>query len=299
MSRNQKDRRRGRVNLNRIQSEPRDPNRRAWPVVRAYVPVRDAWWVGGCGTAGIVRLQPDGLCSYSIFPIELTKGGLCSAFGAENKREEEIAEELADLSKWMPPFEEGDAALAARYAWGAYAMSLDNGFEWARELRTLHLGMLPTIGGARNWWLEQFIGEMMPLKLLLAAGSVMEIDVPRYKEVSVAVWMEFDLPDTDQFLQMIRSRPEEFQPTDAFDEAESFLWILERRWNPGERMPHFLIAIRPGKVLGHAPSLSMAARLVMHLREITGGSTVLSKVDWGDTSELAIEPPGLEVLEEA
>src|SRR5258705_13409793 len=112
MSRKAKERQRGRIILN--QSQRPEPNRRAWPIVRAYVPVKDAWRVSGCGTAGIVRRQPDGALTYSIYNIELTKGGLTGAFGKDNESQEQIEESVMELADLMPPFEEGDADLMAR-----------------------------------------------------------------------------------------------------------------------------------------------------------------------------------------
>src|SRR5215212_4441077 len=141
MSRKTRERQRGKSHINRIQQQAREPNRRSWPIVRAYVPVKDAWRVSGCGTAGIVRRQPDGALTYSIYNIELTKGGLTGAFGKDNESQEQVEESLMELADLMPPFEEGDPDLMARYVWGAYAMSIEEGFEWPAELKSRHLGL--------------------------------------------------------------------------------------------------------------------------------------------------------------
>src|SRR5882672_2795082 len=98
MSRKDRGRSRSRFINNRGIVSVREPDRRSWPIVRAYVPMQDAWKASGCGTAGIVRRQPDGGLTYSIFTIELSKGGLTGAFGAENKTEEEVAVHLEDLA---------------------------------------------------------------------------------------------------------------------------------------------------------------------------------------------------------
>jgi len=295
MSRKAKERQRGRIILN--QSQRPEPNRRAWPIVRAYVPVKDAWRVSGCGTAGIVRKQPDGALTYSIFNIELTKGGLTGALGAENKSLQEIDEALSGMAELVPAFEDGDADLMARYVWGAYAMSIDEGAQWPSELKTRHLGLLPPMAGTKNWWLEQFVHQMMPWKLHEFAMEVLDAaETPSDKEIAVAVWMEFDLEDTDQLLETCRSNPDDFRKTEGLDGVANFAWIMERRYPPYNRVPHFLIGIVPGKVLGHAPSLSMASRLVMALRKVTGGKIALQRVDWGDASELRIAPPGLAMI---
>ncbi len=295
MSRKDRGRNRSRLIYRRIENV-RGPDRRSWPIVRAYVPLKDAWRVSGCGTAGIIRRQPDGGLTYSMFNLELTEGGLTGAFGAENKCLEEIEAELGDMAELMPPFEEGEADLTARYVWGAYAMSVEEGSEWPAELKTRHLGMLPPLAGTRNWWLEQFVRELMPAKLYLFAMQVLDAEeVPAHKEPAVAVWMEFHFADSDRLLEICRCRRDDFRETEEFVGVSNFLWIMPRKYPPYDRVPHFLIGIGGGKVLAQAPNLSMASRLVMELRKLAGEEIKLQYVDWGDASELRIVPPGMAV----
>ena len=114
MSRKDRGRRGGRFNFPQVQRARREPNRRQWPIVRAYVPMGDAWRVSGWGTAGIVRRQPDGKLTYSIFTIDLSRGGLLEAFGAEDTTEELLEASSGEMIDLLPPFVVGEADLAAR-----------------------------------------------------------------------------------------------------------------------------------------------------------------------------------------
>src|SRR5258706_12393137 len=97
MSRRDRGRRGGRLNFPHVQRERREPNRRQWPIVRAYVPMEDVWRVSGWGTAGIVRRQPDGKLTYSIFTIDLSSGGLLEAFGADDRTEDDLQSSTSEM----------------------------------------------------------------------------------------------------------------------------------------------------------------------------------------------------------
>ncbi|HEV8605338.1 MAG TPA: hypothetical protein VGQ99_08235 [Tepidisphaeraceae bacterium] len=300
MSRKDRGRRGGKFNTSRFQIGIREPDRRAWPIVRAYVPMEEAWEVSGWGTAGIVRRQPDGKLTNSLFMIDLSSGGLMEAFGAENRTDEELEANSADMIDLLPPFVTGEADLAARYVWGAYAMSLAEGAIWSPELSQRHLSMLPTIGGTKKWWLQQFIGSggLVPEGLFEVIAKILEAgEMPEGKEALTAVSMEFDLAATDRLIDALRGRPGEFEEFNPVPEAVSFHWMRERTGVPGEWAAHALIGVMKGEVFGHTANLSMAGMLVAELKKLTEGAIELKEVEWGGMEELMIVPPGLTAVE--
>jgi hypothetical protein len=300
MSRRDRGRRGGRFNIPHLQRERREPNRRQWPIVRAYVPMEDAWKVSGWGTAGIVRRQPDGKLSYSIFTIDLSSGGLLEAFGTDDRTEEELEESSGEMIDLLPPFVLGEADLAARYVWGAYSMSLAEGAVWSPELLQRHLNMLPAIGGTKKWWLEQFVGPrgLVPPELFEVIADILDQgEMPEGKEALTAVLMDFDLPETSGLLAALRSRPGEFEECAPVADAYNFQWIRERTCSPGEYVPHAVIGVMKDKVFGHTANLSMAAKLVAKLKKLTAGAIELIDVEWGGVEDLMLVPPGLTSME--
>jgi hypothetical protein len=300
MSRKQRERKRGRFKFNRIQRESPGPDRRAWPIVRAYVPMPDAWKASGWGTAGIVRRQPDGKLTYSLFLIDLSSSGLLEAFGADDRTEEDLEACSGEMIDLLPPFVVGDADLAARYVWGAYAMSLVEGVVWSPELLQRHLNMLPAMGGTKKWWLEQFIGPsgLVSAELFEVVAEILEgAQMPEGKEALTAVSMEFELVETDRLIEVLRGRPQEFEEFAAVPDAVSFHWIRERINAPGEWVAHALLGVMKGEVFAHTANLSMASKLVAELKKLTGGAIELTDVEWGGVEDLMIVPPGLTVIE--
>jgi len=262
--------------------------------------MEDAWKVSGWGTAGIVRRQPDGKLAYSVFMIDLSSGGLLEAFGAEDRTEEELQASSGEMIDLLPPFVMGEADLAARYVWGAYAMSLVEGVVWSPELMQRHLNMLPAIGGTKKWWLEQFVGPrgLVPAELFEVVVDILDAgEMPEGKEVLTAVLMEFDLLETNGLLAALRSRPGEFEECAPVADAINFHWIQERRCSPGEWVAHAVIGVMKDRVFGHSANLSMAARLVAELKKLTAGAIELRDVEWGGVEDLMIVPPGLTVVE--
>ena len=301
MSRKDRGRRGGRFSVKHSQRESCEPDRRSWPIVRAYVPMPDAWRVSGWGLAGFVRRQPAGKLAYSLFVIDLSSGGLLEAFGAEDATEEALEASSSDMIDLLPPFVPGDADLAARYVWGAYAMSLAEGAVWSPELLQRHLNMVPTIGGTKNWWLQQFAepGGLVPSDLFEVIANILDgSEMPEGKEAVTAVTMSFDLPERDQLIEALRARPGEFEELAAVGESASFHWVRERTQAPGEWATHGLIAVvMNGEVFGHTANLSMAAKLVAELKRLTAGAIALKDVQWGGIDDLLIVPPGLTTVD--
>jgi len=294
-----RDRRAKRVGarLNRTFALTHKTDRQSWPIVRAYVPLEDAWTASGYGSAGIVRRQPNGRLSCAMFTINLSAGGLELGFCFEDKTEVELEETLEKIADEMPPFVEGNAGVAAKYTWGAYALSCENGIDWSDEISE-PLAMMPKIGGTKRWWAEQFVQDLVPLGLLQTATHIFELgENPRGKEVAVAVSMVFDVPDSNAVVKTMRNRPEDFTEIQGSSRALTFHWIRERKWVVGERVPHALIGIRKREMFGQVGTLSMAARLIAELNKITDGQIKLVHPHWGDFDELMFLPPGLTLVE--
>src|SRR5438105_1684031 len=98
---------------------PRIVEIQRWPIIRAFVPVKEVWRVSGCGSAGIIRQRPDGQFTSSFFMISLMYGGLETVFGIDTATIDELESHLANISELLPPMEPGPPQLAARFAWGA------------------------------------------------------------------------------------------------------------------------------------------------------------------------------------
>ena len=263
-----------------------------WPVVRAYVPQYEAWMATGLGTAGIIRQRPDGKWASAYFWIALNEGGIDNMFGKPATDEQENKRVLDDLGGNLPPYEEGDAELAARYVWGAYAWSMDKGYVFDGETAQYYLGLLPRLSGTRNWWLQQFVDPqtgLVPKALIevMLANEPPE-DLPHGKELVIYTEVEFALTDTEAAVQKLRREKPEFEyGGDAVGEGQAFAFTRQypkNHWSPlsllGGRQAIGEVRITPGRLVASAQVLSMATRLIARLRELLGDAIDPKRASW-------------------
>jgi hypothetical protein len=275
----------------------REPDRSKWPIVRAFAPVHDVFYVSGYGMAGIVREQPDGKLCSSLFYLNLSQGGIELMFGHDDHDLAMVSEILSDSAN-LPPWRESDAELTSRYVLGCFAWG-EKKREWPAEAKTRYLGMLPKLNGLKDWWIKQMVLVEPPLLsvdlLMFLASEMPDVDdMPRGKEMAVAAFARYHVPDVPALLAAVRARPEDFQLRDP-NEPRVFHWIKPRKSAPEQRVPHGLLVIENDAVMSHAATVSHASQMVMLMSELTGGASRVIDAFWSTPEDLAIMPPGAEV----
>jgi len=278
-----------------------------WHIVRAYVPVADIWSATGIGTAGIVRRSPDGQYWSSFIPIQLNGGGAFAFFGDRSKPLADVEATIAMLTDRMPPMEDGDPDLACRYAYGAYAWTLEEGHSFSGDAVAPFLHLFPPMPGKRAWWLQQFLVSdppLIPTDLLQALVTFRPPpNLPEHKEVATATIMIYQGLDQDRLLAVLAD-DERFQeqppspaaPPAPHPEVRTFFYIKPRELNPAEIVPHGAVLVSPGTVALHAATLSNAAALAWRLRRRLGPSFRMSARTWTKPQDLVFKAAGLQRL---
>jgi hypothetical protein len=262
--------------------KPAAPRRSTWPIFRAYTPIPDAFRVSGYGTAGIVRVQPNGKLSSAFFMLNLSGSGVDLMFGKDDETPDTVEALLRAGYRDLPPWQEGPADLAARYVWGAHALTQDE-VDYPDEARR-YLDMLPKFPGRRRQWrVSQMFAMHPPIaseELLIAIDDLVLIhgETPSHQEVAVATFMELEVADLAAVREAIRLRPEDFEQRDS-STPDLFVWIKPRTRFPEERAGHGLIELRESSVWAHAPTLSTASQLVTIVSALSNGSSRLIGVD--------------------
>lgn len=281
--------------------KPTVPRRSTWPIFRAYTPIPDAFRVSGYGTAGIVRIQPDGKLSSAFFMLNLSGSGIDLMFGRDDETPDTVESLLRAGYRDLPPWQEGPADLAARYVWGAHALTQDE-VDYPDDARQ-YLDMLPKFPGRRRQWRVSQMFMMHPPiaseELLIAIDDLVVIhgETPSHQEVAVATFMEFEVADVALVREAICRRPEDFEPHHP-SAPNLFTWITPRKRFPAERAAHGLIELRETRVSAHAATLSHASELVTIVSTLSNGSSRLIEVDWHGPERLLISPPGMRLIEE-
>ncbi len=275
------------------------PDYRLWPVVKAYVPVEDCFRATGCGTAGVVRQAPDGKLVSSFFNIELLDGGLKNAMGKDQTDEAEIEDFLESLKYMMPPTEPGPVDLAARYIWGAYAWSRQDGFDFPEEMKARYLRVVPLLSGTQNWWLQQFIGPdgLVPPKLLeVIEDNPVPDDLPEGKEILIFSTINFDLSDPQAALEHLRGAAPEFTEVEPDGATTCFDWSRKyprNHWSPlrlmGGRQSLGSVRVDDNTLVAESKTLTMAAVLVAKLKDMLGDRIHLRDTVWKGAAEMIRE----------
>ena len=279
-----------------VQSFEKRPSYRQWPVVRAYVPVDEAWRVSGVGQAGIIRRRPDGMLFTSFFDFTLMDGGMRMMYGEDETTEEKVNAFVKDLAEVSPAMDEGPPDLAARFAWGAYALSVTEGYEWPREMSGRYLGLMPPLSGTQNWWLQQFIGDsgLAPPGLWPVIQRLpRDEDIPEDKELVVFTEMEFRLQDPAAAIAVLHTLEPEFRVLE--EEGESLLLDYSRaypkgHWSPlrllGGRQSLGTVQIEGARMSAQSKVLSMSCAMVTKLKAALGDNMTLETTRWTDPASL-------------
>lgn len=297
------------------------------PVVRAYVPLREAWQVGGVGSAGVIRRHPDGRWAFALFWLSLWEDGLVQMFGDERRAPQEVEEFLHEIRPHIPPLEEGPVELAADYIWGAYALGAQRGVEWPPEAQR-HLDLVPKPPGSPKGWLRRLIGPAPAHRRLTPAGLLRVLrhlppseELPERLEPLIYTRMTFQVADTQSARGSLQgaicargSGSERVEREACFEYlgpapapeaapegevAECFDWTREYpegHWSPaaawGGRQILGTVWLLParGELIAETKTLSMAARLAAHLKELLGDDLQLRKTSWTGYWDLEEDP---------
>jgi hypothetical protein len=269
-----------------------------WPLVKAFVPLAEPWRVSGYGAAGVIRRQPDGRCASAFFTFSLMHLGIETMFGEDDKPLEEIEQGLNEYGRLMPPFVEGPEDLVSRFVWGAYGLGRWGGVEWDSAKIGRYLRMVPPLGGTRNWWFQQFVGEngLVPPGLWAHVQPLLTLAdrLPRGKEPAVATFMTYEGVDGQAAARALEARPDDFAVSvrGGGDALPTFFWMRERRADPGRKVKHGAVVVGTKVIQAHAATLSLASIMVGVLTEVLGPELRLTDVSWRDPSTLGFDPPG-------
>jgi hypothetical protein len=280
-------------------SEPKPADIRTWPIVRAYVPVEDVFRATGFGSAGLVRQDPNGKLRYSFVMISLLDGGIQGIFGKENSAEEELEKLLKEVGGEIPPYEIGQAGLAARYIWGAHALGLNSGY--GADAQWMHLlSVVPAIAGKPRDWFKQLVGPQgladFRLMKFLEKNPVPD-DIPEDKEVFVWITATFACSNPDAIRERLKTMEPEFSyDGEVEDGADQFTWSRaypKDHWSPlsklGGRQTLGSVQIFAHTVVAESKTLSMASILIGKLKAAFGDDIRLTDTQWKSAADLIRE----------
>jgi len=267
----------------------------SWPVVRAYVPIEDAWRATGCGSAAVIRERPDGRWATGFFTMSLLDDGLMGMFGKDDDTPEKCESWLKQIRPMIPPMEEGPIELAAEYIWGAYALGQKKGLMWPPQTNQF-LSLVPKPPGTGKDWLRRLVGPdgLTPpgLVKVIRENPVPE-DIPEGKEIAIFTEMTFALESAEMVIEQLHERDPDFVHTGYEGEVEIFDWTREypkNHWSPlktlGGRQILGSVRVGPAQLIAEAKTLSMAARLVGILKEMFGEQIRLKETTWQSLSDL-------------
>ncbi|MFZ5633360.1 MAG: SEC-C metal-binding domain-containing protein [Bacillota bacterium] len=261
----------------------------SWPVVRSFVPRRDVWNVCGFGSAGVVQEQPGGLLSLTFFQLGLIDGGLLLAFNKGDLTPDRLETLLKDLGHHAPPWREGPPELASRYAWGAYAMKLEEGVSWSGDVER-YLAVLPQPRGGPKQWLEGLLGAggLTPPGLVeVVRRNKTPDDIPDGKELMVITAMRYSVRQPEELIGSLRRESPEFIPDG--EEEGKFFFSWTREYPEGHTSPAAQmggrqvlgnITIEKNAMLAETGTLSWAGRLMTRLCELAGDNITFEDVRW-------------------
>lgn len=286
----------GRIILSHVPGTPLPVGVETWPIVRAYTPVKNVWEATGCGTAGVIRQQPDGRYASAFFVIELLEHGLRAVFGGRDETLAKIDEDFARLRDSFPACEEGPAELAASFAWGARALSDAEGYSFSQSHLDRFYGLMPRPVGSQRRWVEVLVGSggLTPEGLVrVIRANPQPDDVPEGQEVIILTEMTFGIPDPERALAALRRASPEFEAAGVDGTAEVFTWqrpYPKGHWSPlralGGRQILGSVRVTDRELVAEAKTLSMAAVLVAKLHGMLGGELRLKGSRWMGTQEL-------------
>lgn len=274
-----------------------------WPIVRAYVPVEDVFRISGLGTAGIVRRRPDGRCAWAMFKLDLMDHGLGMMFGKDDETIESIDQTLEGMRDLLPAFEEGTPELAAAYIWGAWALAEEEGFGFPPHVTAPYLDLLPRLPGSSESWLNRLVGpgglsSTDLVEIIRETPHLEEADEGR--EFAIMTKMSFRLADAPSAVLRLRTSPPDgkgfrFIPGEPPEDDATihFQWARPLPEGPLSIMPvrgdlqiQGWVDVLGDELRAVAMTLSMAARLVFHLRALLGDTIHLEHARWKTPEEI-------------
>jgi len=272
---------------------------RSWPIVRANVPIEDSFRVSGFGSAGIVRARPDGKWITAYFNFSLLDQGIEVMCGKDETDESENAAFLTLFGINAPALEPGPPELAARYIWGALALGSAAGFDFDPKTSARYLGMVPQIGGGRNWWLQQFTGPQG----LAAPGLVRFLKdhpvpdgIPEDKEIAIGTIATFSCDDAHSICAKLEQRHPEFTDDGEKAGVRYFSWTRaypKKHWSPfsklGGRQVIGSVEVHADHLVAESKVLSMASKLITILKLVFGNDIKLTDTQWKGAEELIRE----------
>jgi len=238
-----------------------------------------------------------------MFKIELMEHGIAMMFGKDDEPIEEIERALEGMRDVLPAFKEGTPELAAAYIWGAWALGEEEGFGFPSSLAAPYLGLVPRPLGSSESWLNRLIGPGG-----LSSAELMEIirETPRPEEAgegrefAIITMMMFRLADTPSAAQRLRtSSPDgtgfRFIAGEPREEGAiiHFEWARPLPTGPLSIMPvrgdlqiQGWVDVEGDELRAMTMTLSMAARLVFHLKALFGDAIQLEHVRWKTPEEV-------------
>jgi hypothetical protein len=273
-----------------------------WPVIQAFVPVRDVFQATGFGTAGVIRLRPDGKWITSYFSISLADQGITMMYGKDSTNERENREFLESLTDGMPPMEPGPVELTSRYVWGAFALGESEGYSFADTRSKRYLDMVPPLSGKRAWWLQQFKGPhglAAPelVRFVNENRPPVDVEIPDDKEVIVFTAARFAISDPAAVTRQLKARSPEFTlDSEPGEPTHNFNWSREypkNHWSPlrllGGRQNLGSVEVGPDYLIANSKTLSMTAVLLAKLKRQFGDAIHLTGTTWKSTDDLIRE----------
>ena len=280
----------------------------SWPILRAYVPLSDAWFSTGLGSAAIIRQEPGtDRAAWMCIVLDLSAGGIQHMFGRLDSSPQEAQKLLTQLKYQIPPMQEGPPDLAARYIWGAYAWSNSLGYRWdagSKNDGSAELGLVPRLPGTPEAWREQFLQhDITPVKLArMLEENPSPDDMPEGKALLLLTTMHFALADHEQAIRDLTRQQPDFIAVDQDGQTINFDWSRaypKGHWSPlaslGGRQSLGNVRISPGKLVAEVKTLSMGTILVHKLKELLGDRMHHEHTDWVDGRDLfkrAKDSPG-------
>lgn len=274
------------------------PGAALWPIVRAYVPQRDAWLASGVGTAGIIRERPDGRWASAYFTFSVLEGGVIVVFGKDETTPAANDELLESSTEHIPPFEPGPPELAAAFIRGALAFGAEQGHLFPPRELAPRLALVPPLPGSLHERSQRFIGEggLAPPGLWAVARRFLKEQErsPPGKEVLIRTCLTFDLPPEVNVNAALAARRPEFERTSTIEGKKVFQWSRPAPAAPSAPPQRQLLGrlyLAPDALLADVPVLSRAALLTMRLRELLGDGLRLRAAAYHPYDEP--EPPAL------
>ncbi len=259
---------------------------REWPVHRAYVPLEDAWKATGMGTAGIVRVGPEGMLHAAWFWLDLRDGGLANIFGKQGLTEKQLGDFEKKILPDVPPCVQGSADDAALYVWGAHAMS-PHGFP--PGLSEPYLALLPAPRGTPASMKKRLLGMTPPELQRVIRRNPVPDDVPAGKDVVIITRMTFAVRDQARVKGVLDGCSPDFARNG------DGRYTRTRPYPKGHTSPLALfggrqivgdVTIEGSRLVAEARTLSLAAGLVGKLESALGDMIALESTEWTDQEAL-------------